>query len=176
MEQVRLSTDLEEVKTVIVQQQLEIEKLEAVQRGCSLIVSSLPENDVVVNGEALSGDKSKVSALLSTVIDDFHASSIVECFQLGDPGKGGQRPIKVTFNSPKLRNSALRSQTRLRKDSSTRIPLGPLYLNPDRTRLAHLEDKRLRDKILELKSSDANEQNIFIRSGKFLADRTLWTA
>ena len=105
-------------------------------------------------------------AIFSTVIDEFNPSSIVECFRLGHPGKGGKRPIKVTFTSPKLRNSALRSQTRLRNDSSIRLPLGPVYLNPDRTRLARLEDKRLRSKMRELKSSDVDENTVFIRSGK----------
>ncbi len=167
MDQVLLSSEMDKVKEIVVRQQEQIEKLEAAQRGRSLIFSCIPENDVLADGnEKLSEDIDKITYLCSSVAQDFDSTSIAESFRLGRPGKKQKRPIKVTFKTVEARNNILRSQRRLRNDSSIENSFGLVFINPDRTPIMRLEEKRLRDKMRELKSISSNPSDVYIRAGK----------
>lgn len=176
-EQVRVSSDLVQMRETVIQQQNQIEKLESAQRASSLVVSCVPESDVVSDTERFTDDLQKVKFLCSSIVEDFDSTSIVECYRLGNLNKERKRPIKVTFKSAGTRNTVLRSQRRVREVSSIKNSFGLVFINPDRSRLVRLEEKRLRDKMRELKSTSPNSTEVYIRAGKLfvgtnIVDRT----
>ena len=165
-EQITQAHDIVKLKETVVRQQVMIESLEVTRRQNSLIISNVPESDIQFNGGKVATDDEKVHLLCSASDESFDSSTISLCSRLGRPDKNRKRPIKVDFTSTHVRNKILRSQRRVRQDASILKAFGPVYLNPDRSHLARLEDKRLREKMKRMKSNSSTPDEIYIRSGK----------
>jgi hypothetical protein len=166
MEQLNVSSEVDKLKDIILMQQKQIERMEINAREKVLIFSGVPESPVQMEGgSVLTDDVEKISYLCREICD-FDSSPIEKCFRIGKNQSQRNRLLRVKFDEVGIRNSVLRSQRALREDQSISEKFGKIYINPDRTDLSRKEDKRLREKMKEIKASSSNPSDVFIRAGK----------
>lgn len=165
-EQIRVSLEIGNMKDIIVQQQRTIERIESEKRELHLILTGIPENEVEVNAESLTTDAEKINFLCDEVVEDYDDSALIECVRLGRYDRNRSRPVKIKLNQLRIRNILLRSQKDFRQSENIKNSFGTIFVNPDRTPLARKEDKRLRDKLKELRSSAPSTDKIYIKSGQ----------
>lgn len=67
VEQLRLSVELDKVKEIIIDQQRIIERNESANRLPYLIISGVPESNVMIEGNSLTTDVAKVNYLFKTM-------------------------------------------------------------------------------------------------------------
>lgn len=167
VEQMKVSLEVDKLKEIVVQQQKHIEQIEAKAREKYLIFSGVPEVPVKTEDEGdLNDDQEKISFLCDKISSHFTSRSIEKCSRIGQRNHNRPRLVRVKFVSVETRTSVLRSQRSLREDRSVREAFGAIYINPDRSHLARKEDKRLREKMKEIKSTSMNPGDVYIRSGK----------
>ena len=66
--QVQQEADINRIKDLIAAQQHQIEMCQEKERECNLMLSNIPETDVIVNGERMQDDESKVLNLLNLIL------------------------------------------------------------------------------------------------------------
>lgn len=172
-EQVRLAQENDKLKTIITDQQRQIEGSEAKRRELNLIVSGISEKGIEIDGSKLVDDMQKLNYIFSIANADFDPSCLLSHSRLGSVKTNQSRLIKVTFDSLTSRNMVFHQQKLIRADTKCRIAFGPIYLNRDSTFLIRKEEKRLRDTMQNLKHSNPSNENIFIRNGKLYKDSVL---
>lgn len=165
-EQMRLSSEVDKLKDVVVMQQKHIEQFETKNREKYLIFSGVPESSVSMEEMTLGNDVEKISFLCDQIGSEIDSASIHDCSRIGPKEGNRTRLVRVKFNSVRARNFFLRSQRSLREDRKVRDAFGPIYINPDRSHLARKEDTRLREKMKKIRSTSSNPRDVFIRSGK----------
>ena len=165
VEQLKMSSEVDKLKDVIVMQQKQIEQIEIKAREKFLIFSGVPESPVEMEDETLINDVEKISHMCNQICS-VDPSSIEKCFRIGKKKDMRTRLLKVKFDEVRIRNSVLRSQKYLRADPTITEKFGIIYANPDRTDLSRKEDKRLREEMKAIRSTSSNPRDVFIRSGK----------
>ena len=131
----------------------------------NVIFSGVPEDTVQVGTSVLSDDSEKVEFLCNESTSNFESDSIVSCFRIGRPRKGQSRLLKVKFRSLSPNREILRSQKLLRSNTAISSAFGKIFVNPDSSYLARQEDKRLREKLREMKTSASETDHLYIRKG-----------
>lgn len=162
-EQIRLKSEFDAMKDLVISQQRQIESIESVNRACFAIFSGVPENDIEFGRKTLETDSEKVLALCQQADLRISEDSIESCMRIGNKDRGRSRLLKVKFSEAALKHQILRSQKILRENSAVMKVFGRVYVNPDSTFLMRKEKKRLRDKLKEMKSSAQATDQIYIR-------------
>ena len=165
-EQIRLGLEMSTVKDIIIKQQMQIEKLESDKRQMNLVFSNVPENAVEIDDQKLEEDIQKLEYLCEEIDGDFTTDLIDSHFRIGPYKNGQRRLLLVRFNNLKTRNRILFTQRAIRDNPNCRSSFGPVYVNKDSTVLVRKEEKRLREKLKDLKSSSDPGDKFFIKSGK----------
>ena len=164
--QVHQEAEIENIKTVIVKQQQQIEAFEERERQCNLIISNLPETDVVFNKVTLTDDEEKISCLLEEILDEEHqlsSSDIEETRRIGRPGRR-PRLLKVRLSDAKSKYNILRASRKL-NSVDIRNSFGRIYINKDLSFLRRQEERRLREQYKELRASYPGSA-VALRNGK----------
>lgn len=165
-EQIRLKNENDQIKDLVISQQRQIERMESTTRVCNAIFSGVPENSVGFDNETLTDDKSKVQALCIAAVESNSGSAgIGSCVRIGDARKGHNRLLKVTFENVAYKRRVMTSQRRLRESDEVTAAFGKVYVNPDSSFLMRKEEKRLREKLKELKTTAHGSEDIYIRRG-----------
>ena len=144
-----------------------VEELEERQsRKKNIVIFGLPEASCAKE-RSDSIDKQRFSELMTALNLDEEIHSADRCFRLGSRGSQ-QRPLKVILRSADLRDSILKSASKLGK-----LPKGhkfkEVYLKEDLTRLQQLQQKSLRS---ELKLRKEAGEEVFLRRGKIVTHKT----
>ena len=165
-EQIRLKNENDQIKDLVISQQRQIERMENASRACNAIFSAVPEGSVQFEGETLTDDESKVRALcVAAVGQSFDCDHIESCVRLGGSKKGHNRLLKVTFEDAASKYKVMRSQRNMRENNALVEAFGRIYVNPDSTFLMRKEEKRLREKLKDLKATAHGTDMIYIRRG-----------
>ena len=172
-EQIRIDIEVENVKEVVTNQQLLLERFEAKNRANNIIITNLTEESVYYSDVHLKKDKEKVDYLCKTAHQKFESDMIKACDRLGKPKAGSNRPLRVTFYDTHDKYQVLNSRKKLNdKIKVTDIFGGKIYMNNDRSYLSRKEDKRLRDKLNNLRSLFPSEE-LILRSGKIFQNNKI---
>ena len=172
VDQIRVKTELERAKDLIVSQQKQLEAIERENRRCNVILSGIPESDVRYLDTNLSEDIDKVEVLCITLCRSFHPQSIASCYRLGKDKGRAPRLLKVRFECHQTKSEVLRSQCTLRQNEDFRAAFGTVYVNNDSTTLVRKEERRLRIKLKEMKSVDDIDR-LYIRGGMLYKNDTI---
>ena len=155
------------IKAVIVNQQLYIEKIEYEKRKLNVVINNIPEESLNVDETALDTDKEKVKYLSSIIHDDEYYSPPVErIHRLGRKQQGRNRPLLVRFSRQSDRDDFLFDQKKLRSNSKCSANLGFIYVNRDSTFLVRKEEKRLRDRLKEMRRNKSENDKLYIKKDK----------
>ena len=111
--------------------------------------------------------KAKVRALcVAAVGQSFDCDQIESCVRLGGSSKKGHnRLLKVKFEDAASKYKVMRSQRNMRENNALVEAFGRIYVNPDSTFLMRKEEKRLREKLKDLKVTAHETDMIYIRRG-----------
>lgn len=173
-EQIRLGLEVKGIKEVILRQQEQIERLESDRRQKNLVFSGVPEGPLIVDDDTtLKNDLDKLEFLCEKIVETFDVDDIASCYRIGQ--KKGNRPrlLHVKFDDVRTRNSILFRQRPLRSDVECLELFGQVFINKDSTTLVRREEKRLRDRMKEIKNQSDKNDKIFIRAGKLFKNSTL---
>lgn len=165
-EQYRLSLDMTSVKDLVVKQQEQIERMEAEKREKNLVFSNVPEEDIMVNDLILESDIDKLEYLCGVIDKEIDRNDFFSCSRIGRPKAGHKRLLLIKFEDVKHRNRVLFSQKALRDDKLCTSKFGQIYVNKDSTFLIRKEEKRLRERLKEVRADCCPGDKVFIRSGK----------
>ena len=169
--QVQQESDIERIKEIVVTQQHQIEMYEEKERRCNVIISNLPESDVSLSfaGDSLDDDESRTLALANAILPQDQQLSdgeILEVARIGERRAGHPRILKVKLSDSQYRNNLLRSCRNLNLPLITNS-FGRIFINRDMSYLRRQEEKRLREKMKELKHAYP-DANVRLRNGKLL--------
>ena len=173
VEQIRVTTDIEKIKDIIVDQQRLIEKHEADRRLPNLIISGLNESPVTFNGHELTDDVAKIRFLCKEVSPSVRDEDISFCVRLGKRNADRPRIVKVGFNHIPMRNQLLFSQLTFRRNDNLTNTLGKIFVNPDSTVLVRLEEKRLREALSDLRKTAKPDDKIYIKKGELIMNSSV---
>ena len=162
--QIRIDNEIDKVKEVIIKQQLYIERLEAEKRANNVVVNGVSESAVKTDDEELKTDKAKIEYLADIVNAD--GLEIETVFRIGRMNSKTPRPLLVRFSNKKDRNSFLFQQKKLREDDDCRAYFGPVFVNRDSTYLVRGEEKRLRDRMKEMRPKLRDDERVYIKNDK----------
>lgn len=166
VEQSRLDIQQKSLITVIEKQQIALENFEIRSRKSNLILSGVPESDIVDLTSTLKSDFDKVDAICRMISQDFHCDDISECFRIGKKSNNKSRPLKIKFNNIKMRNDLLYNQKTMRENLPSSWRGSKIFANPDLPLLTRTENLRLRTRLKEEKEHALPTDNLYIRRGK----------
>ena len=170
-EQLRLDSEIQDVKKVVISQQRTLEEFEREKRQLNLIFSGVPEATVHVGDEhSFTDDEEKINFLCDLTLSNFDSDSIESCTRLGKPRSGSNRLLKVKFTERSVRNAILFSQKIIREDNDCATSFGRVYINQDSSPLYRKEEKRLRVSLHEKRRTASPDTNYFIKSGKLFCN------
>ena len=172
-EQIEQGLQINAIKHTILKQQEQIEGLEAHKRRKNLIFSGVPESAVTIEDSILRDDIQKLNHLCEKISEGFEEEDIVSCKRIGERKNGQIRLLHVKFNDVDTRNRTLFSQRSLWSDDTVSKYFGQIFVNKDSTILIRREEKRLRDRMKELRSASNFHDKIYIRSGKLFKNSTV---
>ena len=164
--QVQQEMDIVQIKDVILAQQRQIEAYDEHERRGNLVISNLPETNVLFDQETLTDDETKAVTLVNEILPrdkEFTSDDICEVVRLGRPGRN-PRTLKVKLNDASCRNGILRCGRNLNSDV-IRKAFGTVYINKDLSFLRRKEEKRLRLRRKELKETYP-AADVRIKNGK----------
>ena len=167
--QVQQESSIERIKEIIVNQQHQIESYEERERKCNVIISNLPESDVSYDNQSLEDDEDKTLALANAILpldQRLRSDEILEVTRIGQQHGGHPRILKVKLSDVSCRNNLLRCSRNL-KLPAINSSFGRIFINRDMSYLRRLEEKRLRERLKELKLAYP-EANVRLRNGKLL--------
>ena len=166
--QVRLDVEVNNLKQIVLNQQKQIEKREIERRINNVVIQGIPESNVTVDDESLSNDEEKILHLMEIAgVADPAPDSIESLSRLGKKLPNKNRSLLVRFDCKKDKDRFLFQQKRFRSSKSCVDNFGTIFVNRDSTFLMRKEQKRLRDKMKDLRnSSSGGNDRIFIKSDK----------
>ena len=168
-QQANLGLEVKHINEVIVKQQEQIERLEFENRKSNLIYSGIPEAEIEIGDLILQNDIDKVQYLCDEFVDGGPDLNVISCMRLGKPrngGKGAARLLQVKFSSETIIKDVLSSQRKIRSDDECNKAFGHVYIKRDSSPLVRKEEKRLRDKMKQLRVSAGTNDRVYLRSGK----------
>jgi hypothetical protein len=165
-EQLRLGLEIGSVKDIIIKQQQQIEQIEAEKRVNNLVFSNIPEGDVKIDNLNLREDIDKVEFLCGLIDKSFDKKDISSSSRLGRQTNGHKRLLLVKFSDESARKRIFSSQKIMRTDEKCTHTFGRIFINKDSSILIRKEEKRMREKMRQLRADSLPEDVIFIKSGK----------
>ena len=171
-----LDDEVSKLKTVIVNQQLQIEAHEQKMRANNLIFHYVPEEDLSLGSgsEELSSDREKVDMILESSNTDLSGDDIVSLQRLGKRQPGKSRPLKIVFEDSEKKYQLLNMRRSIStNDRIQRIFHRRIYINCDSSFLMQKEEFRLRQKLKQLKSENPGSSS-YIRSGTLYLNGTIF--
>jgi hypothetical protein len=172
--QVQQEADIAKIKEIIVAQQHQIEAYEDRERCCNLMLSNIPEDNIVFENETLTTDFQKVRSLIQAICSDnnnIDSSDILEVKRIGKSGGTAPRLLKVCLEDIDHRNSILYCSRNLNRDS-IRNSFGRVFINKDMSFLRRREEKRLRDAYRHLKGKYPDSARL--RRGKLYLGQAIY--
>ena len=165
--QVQQESDIHRIKEVIMCQQRQIESFEEKQRQCNLVITNMPEGEVMADEVPITNDKEKFVALANLILphdEEIDVDDVEEAVRLGR--RGGSKPclMKVRLRDAPSRNMILRSCRNLNSPVVHRA-FGKIYVNKDMSYLRRVEEKRLREEYRRLKSLHPDGE-VRLKNGK----------
>ena len=167
--QMQQESDIERIKEIVVTQQHQIEMYEEKERRCNVIVSNLPESDISFASDTLDDDESKILALANAILpqdQQLASDEILEVARIGEHRGGHPRILKVKLPDVRHRNNLLRCGRNLNLPMINNS-FGRIFINRDMSYLRRQEERRLREKLKELKHAYP-DANVRLRNGKLL--------
>lgn len=174
-EQIRLGQELSHVKTIVGKQQIYIENLEKAKREANLIFVGIPEGQVTVDDESFMEDEDKLNFLCHELSNDFSDDDIISCSRLGRRNDRNKRLLLVKFSNIDMKNQILYSQKKVRENTKLKESFGIIHINKDSPPLTRLEEKRLYEKMKDMRrqlSSD-DRTKLYIRKGQLFKDNEI---
>lgn len=154
--QVQQENDMDNIKTIIVAQQRQIEAFEERERKCNLVISNLPETSVEFDSESLADDESKTLALFNAILPPHQKLAKEQLDNVTRLGRyaSNDRPrlLKIRLPDVKCRNDILHNCRNL-NSTSILSSFGRIHVNKDMSYLRRQEEKRLRSRMKQLKSA-----------------------
>lgn len=92
-----LKEEIKELRTVVTKQQAFIERLDNDQRANRIIITGVPEDEVLVDGDTTAFSDADKCELLFNLIDS--RPTVQDICRLGKPNPNKSRPIKVTLRN-----------------------------------------------------------------------------
>ena len=158
--------EINTLKTVILNQQLFIEKSQRVLLAKNLMITGIPRNDVEWGENRYTDKKEKVEAVLEAI----EANLTEDSYELKVFDADTDRPTfaaKLIFNDTETKNTVLVKASKLRECECEQLK--KVYIKNDETKLASKENYRLRQKRRNLIKEHPNA--VFkIEKGKLLQD------
>ena len=142
---------------LVLQQQLQIENLEAQNLVCNLIIAGVPDKD------DKQADLTEIREICKAANVNFVSGDIIDHYRLGKAHPNKVRPIKIKFPNQEKRDNVLLNSKNIRTNGKFKN----VYLNKDETKLARAENARLRSTMREIRHNNP-EDRVFIRKGKLL--------
>ena len=137
----------------VCQQQKFLESLDAEKRALNLIITGIPETDLMINNVAYKNDKEKVKQVLHKI---GHNNIDVEVARLGkipdDPSK--KRPLKVVLKQKDIRKQILQDAKKLKDSGET---FKNIYINKDTHPAIRKEFLRMRNVVKTESAKPENE-------------------
>ena len=150
-----LQEDLRKVTMAVHEHQKYLESVEAKKRELNLIMTGVPENDMIVNGARLSTDEEKCTAVLQAVGE---TSSVVRAIsRLGkEPNSGGGHPrfVKLQLESSECRGRILKKSKNLKEAGPS---FSKIYIKKDMHPMINREFQRLKKVTKEEKEKPENQ-------------------
>ena len=135
------------------------EEMDRVNRKKNLIIMGFPET---VEGREGEDDDGRLRLLLKQLMDGEPVRiGTVERFGK-ETGTGKPRPVRIVIENQMVRRNILLKAKRLKERSDTK----DVYIVPDLTRAQQGEDKKLRDKLKELRKN--GQTNLKIQKGEIV--------
>ena len=138
--------DIKKITMAVAEHQKYLESLEAQKRAANMIVTGVPEGDMTVNGNIITSDLEKCSALLHLLEED--GSVIKSLSRLGKepaPTSTGEprhpRVIKVQLENPECRTRILKMSSKLKEAGPS---FSRIYLKKDMHPMVNREFQRLK--------------------------------
>ena len=167
----RLGDELNNVKKIIVNQQLIIESHEQKLRANNLIVHNVPEAVIRMgSSESFTDDRSKLTAVIQAANVDVLPDDIVSTRRLGTRRSDKNRPIKIVLKSSEKKYKFLNKRKEIAaSDRLQSLFHEKVYVNPDASLLVRNEEHRLRHVLKDLKTTNPDSRS-YIRSGVLYMD------
>ena len=151
------------------------ERTDIDRRKLNLVVYNLPEASVTIedsawdSNERVQNDMEQICVTLQNEMEIDLKTKIINARRLGKKKKGESdkytaRPLKITFSDLQSKRDVLTKSTDLRKSDN---PVAKnLYINPDLTPAQRENDRKLREKMWELREKD--KKNVIIQKGEII--------
>lgn len=104
-----------------------------------------------------------VTNIVQTLVGEEGKGGIRSCMRVGKLHTGKNRPIKIAISTLELRSELLKNATKLKNTNFNKC-----YIVPDLTPRQQMEDKKLRDKLKEIREQEGKEAVIKIKKGKII--------
>ena len=165
-EQITMKNEADHLKRLVVSQQQQIEAIENDLRKQNVIFSGVSESEIHVGDKILRDDTEKIEYLCEqTGLNAYDQDYILSCSRIGRPIKGRDRLMKVKFRSLSPKREVLRSQKVFRQTDTILSSFGKVFVSPDSSFLSRKEDRRLRERMREMRASLSDSDHLFIRKG-----------
>ena len=170
---VRLDSEIDTIRKILFDQQLQIESQEKRLRAANIIVHNMPEDEITVSGEKLDNDSEKMSALCNMANIALEPDEMVVFQRLGKRQTNKTRPLKIQMKSPEQKFKLLNNRKKISNNDEIKHAFrNKVYVNVDSSFLLQKEEFRLRRELKELKAN-APQTVAYIRSGALYSNGTI---
>ena len=179
-ENIRKNEESGTLKSIIVNMQKCLNRIDGNGRNLNIIISGLSEKDIKVensqdqNQQLLATDENKIAWLLRFIGNEkFVNEELKNCKieRLGKERTEKKRTIKMSVPSVQVRDEILKSAKKLKTGPDD---ISNVYIKKDQHPVYIAENNRMRKKMFELRQKEENiDKNIKIEKGKLLVDNVV---
>ena len=151
--------EIDLVKKAVFNQQIFLENLQKKQLKNNMIITGIPNSDLLIDDVAHQSDEEKVAGIFNEICDDIRT----ECYTIFSFPAAENRAshvCKVTFNDFDVKKNVMRNSKKLRDN----VSLNKIFLQWDEPKLTRQENQRLRKKKWTLKQDHPND-NFELKKG-----------
>lgn len=156
-----LKEENKQVTDTLLLHQKYLESVEASKRAANIIITGLPEDELVIDGETFRSDAEKVQKVLQEI-----EQPVVEVEEVGRLGKEQEdrpRILKLKLKNPQDRKTVLQNSSLLNNKAP---PLNKVYLKKDMNPMVRKEFNRLKQVVRDEKKKPENEERIVVYDAK----------
>ena len=147
-----LKEENKHITDALLHHQKYLEALEASKRASNIIITGLPEDDFVFEGESLHSDVEKVQKVFEAI--ERSAVEVDECVRLGKTQVNRPRIVRLKLKNPQDRMSVLQNSKLLKNKN---LPFNKVYLKKDVHPMVRKEFNRLKQAERKEKEKPENE-------------------
>ena len=167
---VQTDDEVSKLRSVILDQQLQIESHEVKMREKNVIIQNIPEAEVSSEAGILRDDSEKLETLCRLANININPEDMVSLRRLGKRQSNSNRPLKVTLKKTEQKFKFLNNKKAISNNSElTQLFNNKIYINVDNSFLMQKEEYRLRQRLKELKREDPSCSS-YIRAGVLYHD------